>query len=138
MLNHQLCAQLIGAALGRDGKVGDAGYRRKSFPSESERCDFQEVICCRDLARGVPLYRKHNIHWTHPDAIVAYDNQTTAAILDMDIDACCTGIHGILNQFFDDAAWTFDDFSSRNLVACVVIEEADRRDGIPDVAWNRH
>jgi hypothetical protein len=85
----------------------------------------------------VALYGKDGINWAHPTAIVPNDNQAASAILDMDIDSRCTSIHGILDELFDDTARTLNDFTGSDLVTGVVIEQANRRIGIPNVAWNR-
>ena len=83
------------------------------------------------------LNRKHGINWTHPTAIVPNDNQAASTILDVDIDSGRTGIHGILDELFDDAARPLDDFTRGDLVARVVIEETNSRIGIPNIARNR-
>jgi hypothetical protein len=134
MLNHQLRSQLIGATLCGEGEVRNTGNRWEGFPTKPERGDFKEVISGDDFARCMALNGKHGIDRTHPAAIVPNDNQPTTTILDMYIDAGCSSIHGILNQLFDDAARPLDNFSCSDLVACIVIEEANRRLAIPDIA----
>jgi hypothetical protein len=83
------------------------------------------------------LNGKHGINWTHPTAIVPNDNQAATTILDVDIDTGRTGIHRILDELFDDAARSLDDFACGDLVARVVIEETNCRIGIPNIARNR-
>ena len=137
MLNHQLRSNLIGLALCREGKVGHTCNGWKCFPPEPKRGDFEEVIRSSDFARGVALNRKHGIDGTHPTAIVPNDNQAASTILDVDIDSRSTSIHGILDELFDDTARSLYDFACGDLVTRVVIEETNRRIGIPNVAWNR-
>jgi hypothetical protein len=134
MLNHELGSNLIGLALCREGEVRHTCNGWKRFAAEPKRGDFEEVIRSSDFACRVALYGKDGINWAHPTAIVPNDNQAASTILDVDIDSRSTSIHGILDELFDDTARTLHDFAGGNLVARVVIEQANRRIGIPNVA----
>jgi hypothetical protein len=62
------------------------------------------------------LDAKRGVLGRHPRAVVAHTEQTQAAFFDLDCDPIRTGIDGILDQLFDYAGRTFDDFACGDLV----------------------
>jgi hypothetical protein len=52
----------------------------------------------------------------HARAVVAYANQTQSAFFNLDADPTCAGVDRVLDQLFDYAGRTLDDFASGDLV----------------------
>lgn len=120
-MNDDLCSgELFGIPFARgDRHSADASNAGQGFAAEAHGHDRTKIISCFDLAGRVAFETEQCVIPTHPAAIVSHANETAAARLDFDRYPGGTGIERVFHQFFDDACWTFHDFTGRDLVGYI-------------------
>ena len=101
---------------GVQGETADAGDAWKGFAAKTHRGNGTEVFGFGDFAGGVAFQAKQRVVAAHADAVVGDTNETAAASLDLDSDSSRFGIERVLDQLFDDAGRTLNDFACRDLV----------------------
>ena len=68
------------------------------------------------------LQRHGRVVGGHAAAVVSDHDTAEAAHFEADFELSGAGIKCIFYQLFDDAGWSFDDFSSRDLVYNAIFE----------------
>ena len=71
--------------------------------------------------------RKRDLVFFNPAAVVCDPDKAGAAVFDLNGDHICSGIQRIFHQLLDHGGWSFDHFSSRDLVNRLLCEQFNFR-----------
>jgi hypothetical protein len=107
------------------GEAADAGDAGQSFAAESHGADGREVLRPTDFTRSMALKAKESVVPTHANAVIGNADKAASAGLDLYRDLRCTGVHGVLDQLFNDAGGPFDHLASGDLVGDLLWQQPD-------------
>ena len=107
---------VVSGGTGQKINARHAGDGGQGLAPEAQRCDGGQIVGAADLAGGVTEKRGFRIVRRHAAAVVRDADERHAPVLDFYGDVLCTGVHGIFQQFFDDAAGAFHHFSGSDQI----------------------
>ena len=99
--------------------------RGKRLTSETECADTGKVSQTSDLLRRMSLKAKDRVVAGHALAVITYRDKPTAAEFDIDLNASCSGVDRIFDQFFDDGCRTLNDLARGDLICQIVGKNFD-------------
>ena len=70
-------------------------------------------------------YGKTGIFLIHTGPVVLDADIFRSPLINRDIHMGGTGIKGVFYQFLDNGHWLFNNFTSSNLVGCILVQELD-------------
>ncbi len=114
--------------IGRTADECHLGYRGntgQSLPAKAHRPDDMQVVGLSDLAGRMRLQRQLQIFGIHPAAVVGYSDAFAPAVFDQNRNPCRPGIDAVFQQFLDNTGRPLDDFSGRNHINHIVIENGN-------------
>ena len=95
---------------------GDGGDARQGLAAKSQGRHPLEIRQGRDLAGRVARQGESDLLARDADAVVAHANQAAPSPLELDLDAPCARIQGILNQLLDHGGRALDHLAGGDLV----------------------
>ena len=98
---------------------GSASPRKPSEPQ------LLEVIQGGDLARGMACERQVKLTGRYAVTVVAHADQADSAVLDVDGEALCARVEGVLDELLDDGRRALDDLAGSDLVDEWALEDPD-------------
>jgi len=103
-------------AVGCERELGNGCDGGKGFPSESHGGDGVEILELTKLAGGMTLNAQQCVVAIHASPIVQNPDQSASPIHHFDLNACGSGIEGILDQLLQNGCRAFHDLARGNLV----------------------
>ena len=100
--------------------LGYCGYRGQRLAAEAHCMDGEEVVRTVYLAGSVALEAEPGVAIAHAAAVIDHLDKGASSILHDEVDLGCTGIHCVLQQFFDGTGWTVDHLAGGDLVGNAV------------------
>ncbi len=108
-----------------NAKLGDGGDGGECFTAEAEGADVVEVGVRANFAGGMAGDSQQHVFRMNAFAIVGDADEFHSTALNVDVDASGEGIDAVFEQFFNDAAGSFDDFASGDAINDMCVELLD-------------
>lgn len=110
---------------GANAELSDGGDGGECFAAEAECADVVEIGVRSNFAGSVAGDSQQHVFRMNAFAIVGDADEFHSAALNIDVDASGEGIDAVFEQFFDDAAGAFDDFTGGDAIDDMGIELLD-------------